>query len=121
MTSKQWPEDERRKGFTRKQRASIFLAADGVCHICKAKIIGFEWDVEHIIPLASGGTNDPSNLAPAHKSCHSDKTSSDVKTIAKIKQVRDKHIGAWVKKSPPMPGSRKSKFKKKMDGSVVIR
>jgi 5-methylcytosine-specific restriction protein A len=39
--------------------------------------------------------------------------------IAKAKRVVDKHRG--IRKMSRFPGSRDSKFKKKMDGSVVLR
>lgn len=40
------------------------------CHICG----GLGADTrDHVIPLAQGGTNDPSNVKPAHRSCNSGK------------------------------------------------
>ncbi|WP_366484834.1 HNH endonuclease signature motif containing protein [uncultured Arthrobacter sp.] len=46
----------------RELRARILKASD-VCHICGRP--GAD-AVDHIVPLARGGTNDPRNLAPAH-------------------------------------------------------
>lgn len=74
-----------RKGFTKKQAAEIFLAAGGICKICKEKIFG-KFEVEHRVPLALSGTNDPSNLEPAHIDCHAGKTKDDQRAIAKAKR-----------------------------------
>lgn len=49
------------------------------------------------------------------------KTAKDVRAIAKAKRREGKHFGFAPKISRPMPGSRASKFKKRMDGSVVLR
>ena len=43
-------------------------AHDGVCHICGQ---GAADAIDHIVPVAWGGSDDPSNLAPAHTSCKS--------------------------------------------------
>lgn len=97
-----------RKGFTDLQRLKIFEAASGRCHLCGQKIQGHageRWEVEHIIPLAMLGTNDPDNLAPAHVSCHATKSKRDAGVKAKTDRIRAKHIGAHrpsgFKKPPP--------------------
>lgn len=43
---------------------------NGVCHICGQ---GAADAIDHIVPVAWGGSDDPSNLAPAHTSCNSAK------------------------------------------------
>ena len=45
-------------------------AHNGVCHICGQ---GAADAIDHIVPVAWGGSDDPSNLAPAHTSCNSAK------------------------------------------------
>jgi hypothetical protein len=40
--------------------------------------------------------------------------------IAKVKRIHQKHVGAKKTKSP-MFGGRNSKYKKKLDGTVVLR
>lgn len=126
----------KRKPLTGLRRAKFFEDHDGICHICKCKIqVGEAWDDEHKIPreLANedGEILDPEtgeymdvddlrNRGPAHKACHKPKTAKDISTIAKCKRVKAKHIGAWRSKTP-MPGSKASGWKKKMDGTVVKR
>lgn len=85
----------KRKRRTTAQRVKIFHDANGICHICTHKIDGVReaWEIEHVIPLAMGGDDVDANLKPAHKTCHRDKTDSDVTAIAKAKRVEAKHLG----------------------------
>lgn len=108
-----------RKSFSDKQRLEIFRNAGGICHICGGKINGAKeaWDVEHMVALGMGGTNEDDNLAPAHVKCHKTKTKDDVQKIAKTKRVNLKHMGA--KKKRPWPGTKT--HKRKVDGTVVER
>jgi 5-methylcytosine-specific restriction endonuclease McrA len=61
----------------RKARAEI-LATESVCYICgkpvdvtiKDKYNPLAPTVDHIIPLAKGGTNERENLALAHRQCN---------------------------------------------------
>lgn len=113
----------KRRPLTTLQRAKLFAEHDGICVICHHKIDGVRerWIDEHIIPLSRGGTNEWDNRGPAHERCAREKTKSDNSGAAKDKRVFAKHIGARVHKSRPMPGSRASPWKKKMDGTVEKR
>lgn len=80
----------------------IFARYEGRCHISKAKIgVGDAWDVEHIRPLwqaAPGETlNRESNLAPALKEPHRQKTAAEASIKAKADRVRAKHLGIYPK------------------------
>jgi 5-methylcytosine-specific restriction endonuclease McrA len=82
---------------------------------------GEEWDVSHDIPLEAGGKDDASNWFVAHRKCHRVHTSTvDAPMIAKVKRIHQKHVGAKKSRSP-MPLGRGSKFKRKMDGTIVRR
>lgn len=84
-----------RRQRTTLQRARIFDAAAGTCHICGCKITtGDKWDIEHIIPLEISGDDTDDNLAPAHVRCHKTKTRTDAGDIAKCRRVAAKHKGA---------------------------
>lgn len=91
--------------------------------MCAQKIDGTRepWDLEHLIPLALDGADDETNTAPAHKSCHRAKTNEDVGRIAKANRVRAKHNGAKKQTFHRLAGSRGTKFKKRIDGTVVRR
>ena len=112
----------KRVRITAKMRVDIFERHGGVCHLCQMKVIaGEDWDVSHDIPLAAGGKDDGSNWLVAHRKCHRVHTSKvDAPMIAKVNRIRKKHIGAKQSRSP-MPFGRGSKFKRKMDGTIVRR
>lgn len=99
----------------------VFEAHGGICHISKRKIAAGEpWDVDHVIALCNGGENRESNLAPALRDKHREKTAADVKQKSDDRRRRSKQLGIKTAKSV-IPGSRQSRFKKKLDGTVVLR
>lgn len=113
-----------RKRWSAKARLRIFLAAAGKCHVCGGKITETEgWDLDHIVPLGLGGEDEEANLAPAHrKGCHSAKTAHhDVPNIARAVRREQRHKGIRKQPSRPMPGSRDSNIKIRMDGTAVYR
>lgn len=101
--------------------ARVFERHGGLCHISGRKIIpGDKWEADHVLALANGGENRESNLAPALKEEHKKKTREDVAQKAKSARVRKKHLGLHKPKSV-LPGSRGSKWKRKINGEVVRR
>lgn len=82
-----------RKSFSRKDRVSIFTLRNGKCYLCNGEIIGSDWDIEHRVPVAMGGDNEPDNLELAHRKCHASKTKTDVGNIAQAKRREAKHKG----------------------------
>ncbi len=111
----------KRRTLTTAHKVAIFLAAQCRCHICGALINPQHelWEVEHVIPLAMGGKDDETNLRPAHKSCHAPKTVLDQSSIAKAKRLEARRLG--IRKTPTMPGSRGTRWRKKLDGTVMPR
>lgn len=84
-------------------------------------IPGEDWDVSHENPLEISGRDGPDNWLVAHRRCHRRHTAEvDIPLIAKVKRIHQRHIGAK-KTRNPLPGGRHSKWKKKMDGTVVRR
>ena len=111
----------RRRTITTKDRVALFQSRGGICHICGGRInVGEKWELEHRIPLQLGGDDEEQNWELAHIKCHKDKTKIDVGQIAKAKRREARHLGAKVSKSP-MPYGRGSKWKRKMDGTIVRR
>jgi 5-methylcytosine-specific restriction endonuclease McrA len=83
-----------RKVLTPTQRLKLFEQHRGVCGICGVYIrAGDRWIAEHLTPLALGGTNDLSNLAPVHEKCAALKTKDDMKRAAKAKAQKRAHLG----------------------------
>ncbi len=102
-------------------RARVFERAGGICHISGRKITAADqWDCDHIVALCNGGEHRESNLAPALRDKHRAKTAEDVAAKSKTARVRAKHLGIR-RSARPMPGSRASKWKKKLNGQVVLR
>lgn len=53
----------------------LYDAQEGLCYWCKKPLNG-HYDVDHVIPVSRGGSNDPSNLVLACKHCNSSKNDS---------------------------------------------
>jgi len=120
-----WIIPEDRKPLTRKQTAELFLRQQGRCPICTQRLETkghepVEFIDEHMAPLWRGGTNEIENRALVCKPCAKAKTVREASERAKGHRVRDKFIGAKKSKNT-MPGSRNSKWKKKLDGTVERR
>ena len=111
----------KRRTFSAKERLDYFLKANGCCAKCALKITpGKRWDLDHVIPLSLGGSNDVTNLQVLCHVCHTQKTKSDVSTHAKTLRIQSRHLGAR-RSRRPLPFGRQSPFKKTIDGSVVRR
>lgn len=103
-------------------RMRVFEAYGGLCHCCGTPIAGKPFDIDHVVPLIMGGSNSEGNLAPILRDHHRDKTRADVAAKAKVARMKARHLGVSARQaSRPMPGSRGSKWKRKMDGTVVRR
>lgn len=112
-----------RRHISRKERAQIFLDAGGVCHLCSGRIDAAReaWEVEHIIPLAQGGDDHGDNLRPAHVKCHRTKSAKDAGDTARAKRLEAKHIGTKAPTRATIPGSKRSPFKRTIDGRTIRR
>lgn len=111
-----------RRHISTTERVRIFSRHGGVCGLCQNDIRnGEEWDVEHRIPLAMGGEDGGDNLYPAHRSCHRVKTTDDLGALAKAKRVEARHIGAKAPSRTPLPGGKRSLWKRLIGGGVVRR
>ncbi|KEP68802.1 HNH endonuclease [Thioclava dalianensis] len=116
-------EGRKRKRLTKWQRADVLQANGYLCYLCEERINSAreDWEVEHVIPFALGGADDPSNMRPVHCHCHKEKTKTDVTRIAKAKRVKKKHDGTFRPTRNPVPGSKATGLKKMLDGSVIDR
>lgn len=72
-----------------------------ICHITGLRIdpAKDEWDAEHVIRRCLSGDDSASNLKPALREHHKQKTADDVRENAKGKRIRDKHFGVERKRS----------------------
>ena len=66
--------------FSRKKRGMVFRKTDGHCAYCGVTLDPFScWHVDHAIPQARGGSNDPGNLFPSCASCNRSKGNRTVR------------------------------------------
>jgi 5-methylcytosine-specific restriction protein A len=99
----------------------VFLGCSGKCYHCGRVLRpGDDWALDHIVALINGGKHEEKNLAPICEPCHTLKTAKDVEEKAATYKTRLKHYGLKESKTP-MPYGKKSKWKRKMNGKVVLR
>jgi 5-methylcytosine-specific restriction endonuclease McrA len=73
-------------GHTRERLRDIFERTDGHCHICGIRLVFSRyghpggWEVEHSIPVSSGGSDRLSNLYAAHMVCNREKGARTTRT-----------------------------------------
>jgi 5-methylcytosine-specific restriction endonuclease McrA len=51
-------------------RIAIYHRDKGVCHICGEHVWHQYFHIDHIVPLARGGSDTPNNVALAHPACN---------------------------------------------------
>lgn len=112
-----------RRRLSTRDRAAVFATHEGVCCFCRGRIqAGERWHVHHETPLELGGADDCSNWVPAHEKCHRSHTAAvDVPNIARAKRLEAKHFGAHTPSRRVIPGSKRSSWKRTIDGKVVPR
>lgn len=85
-------------------RARVFLREGGRCYLTGRAIrVGEAWDLDHRLALCNGGEHRESNLFPALKDPHRQKTAADVGAKAKADRIRAKHLGLWPKSTRAIP------------------
>lgn len=104
-------------------RLRVFERNQGLCQCgCEMVIFaGDKWETDHLVALINGGENRESNLRTLLAKHHKTKSAEDVALKAMVTRKRMSHLGIKRRKGPPMAGSRGSKFKKRVDGTVVPR
>jgi hypothetical protein len=69
--------DSVRRLFTSQEREAVFTRCKGICGICKRPVPADRFHVDHIVALATGGTNDIANLQVAHGICNITKSARE--------------------------------------------
>lgn len=84
-------------------RLRVFERHGGRCHLTGRLIrAGDDWDLDHVKALINGGEHRESNLSPALRTAHREKTAQDVGEKAKTDRMRAKHLGIWPKSRTPI-------------------
>lgn len=85
-------------GAWRKTRGVVFSTYGDACLMCGDKAT----EVDHIIELANGGTDDIENLQPLCKSCHKAKTAKfNSERLTKQNRKNVENNGFFWSASPP--------------------
>ncbi len=111
-----------RREFSRRDKLKIFARADGHCEGCGCKLWpGDAKEIDHTLPDALGGKPDIKNAKLLCHWCHKAKTKADVGRIRKADRQKATHQGLKTRKGQPMPGTKASGLRKRMDGTVEVR
>lgn len=111
-----------RREFSKSTKTAALERCRRCCELCG---VGFSHAIspeyDHRVPDALDGLNDLENCQVVCRTCHRLKTlGEDRPRITKAQRLDDKHMKLR-SKSRPMPGSRRSPWRKKMDGTVERR
>lgn len=89
-----------RKSMTPKRRAEAFLASNGCCAKCAAKLTG-AYEVDHRVSLWMGGADELHNLECLCVPCHANKTHGhDAPARAKTKRLIARANGTRRERKP---------------------
>lgn len=90
---------------------------------CNAALEGKRVEIDHYpVPATDEGSDVLENAVACCVKCHAHKTAKyDVPMQAKGKRVRDKFLGISSHSRTSFATNRHGKYKKKMDGTVVVR
>lgn len=120
-STKEWIASHPDQRIPPRVRLRVFERFGGICQISKRKIgPADKWDCDHITALCNGGEHREGNLQPALREAHKAKTAEDVAQKSIDARKRRKHLGLHKPKST-LPGSRDSKWKRKINGTVERR
>lgn len=116
-----------RTEFTKQTKRDAYERSEGLCEgllpsgeRCNANLVHKRYHFDHIVPDGIGGDTSLHNCAVLCVECHGEKTAKiDIPIIAKAKRNQDKFRG--IKKRSSFACSRDSRFKKKINGEVVLR
>lgn len=82
------PQDPPRKAISRRLRFEILKRDNHTCRYCGGQPPDVKLTIDHVVPVALGGGDDPSNLVAACRDCNSGKasTSPDAATVAQVSE-----------------------------------
>lgn len=103
-------------------RLRAYESAAGLCQTCGKHVGKGDYHVDHIIPDGIGGKPTIANAQILCNDCHNEKTrKQDVPRIAKTKRQQRKHLGTWRASRRPVPGSKRSRWRRPLRGPAEPR
>lgn len=119
-TVEEWVGASNDSAIPTRVRLRVLVRANGCCQSCERRIMtGDAWQADHVIAIVNGGENRESNLQCLCGWCHKAKTKQDVAEKSRARRIQAKHAG--IRKPSSFACARTSRFKKRMDGTVVDR
>jgi 5-methylcytosine-specific restriction enzyme A len=107
-----------RREFPTKVKVAAFERCGGRCEGCGSHLSPGKFAYDHALPDWLGGEPVLSNVQVLCSPCHSQKThGEDRPRIQKAKNQRAKHLGAKTT-ARPIPGSKASGIRRRMNGTV---
>ena len=126
-----------RRNFTSETKRLAVIRSGGICEchlLAKAGVPGFMLDgcglsigvgncfFEHVNTSWHSGDNSLDNAAVLTRTCWRNKTRTyDLPKIAKTKRQQNMRFGIKSDSGQPIPGSKRSVFRKKVNGTVEWR
>ncbi len=118
----EWIAEHDDQAIPTRVKLRIWEREEGRCWISGRKIMpGDLFDYDHKVALINGGEHRESNLFPALRDKHREKTKEDVAEKAAHNKAHAKRLGIDKPKYPPMPGTKRSGLKRGFDGIVRKR
>lgn len=109
-----------RREFPAKVKREALDRAKGICEGCGAPLTIGKYEFDHDLADGLGGEPTLENCKLLCLPCHAEKTGKrDVPLIARVKRIRDRHLG--IRKKSRFACSRDGAFRKKINGQVERR
>ena len=108
-----------RQEFSKRVKLEAFKRSGGQCEGCTARLFVGRFDYHHDREDTMGGEPTLQNCKVLCDACHDKITKEHAPIIAKSNRQRNKHLG--IKRKSGFQTNRNGRFRKKMDGTVVLR
>ena len=110
-----------RREFTKAVKLAAWQRCNGQCEGCTCRLMVGRFEYHHKVECTYDGEATLENCQVLCIPCHDAITGKRAKDVAKSNRVRNKFLGIKKAKGAPMPGSKRSRWKRRMDGTVVPR
>jgi len=110
----------KRGSLSTKRKLAIWEREKGICMLCSVKLVPGKFIYEHVKALELGGEDIDSNIRLTCVNCATEKTKADHKNAAAAKRTKASTLGLKKSKTP-LPFGKVSKWKRKLDGTIVPR
>ena len=110
----------KRGSLSTRRKLAIWESNAGKCMLCGVKLLTGQFIFEHVRALELGGADTDDNIRLTCKPCATQKTKKDHADAAKAKRQKSANLG-FKESRTPLPFGKNSKFKRKLDGTIVRR